>query len=242
MSFNTQNILAAINTSGVAKTSHFEVEITGPGDVGTERDMLYRASDAEIPGRTITTTEHKFTNYGPINKVAYGQLYGDMTVTLLMSEDLREKEYFELWQEKMVNTGAFEVGGAKTVGSPHNTKYFDDYVGTVTVRQYGQAGDLRAIHTLVQAYPIGISPIAMSWNDDETVKMNVTFAYKYYKTVFNKQDQPGLGFGFSINVGRGGVTGSARFPNFGTIIGGLGNVQATVGGANKIAAKIRNFL
>lgn len=240
MTFNAQNLISSINKSGVAKSSHFEIEITGFGDTGDERDLLYRAESVEIPGRNMSTIEHKFTNYGPINKVPYGQIYGDTTISFLLSEDMREKEYFEIWQDKMVNTGAFEVGGNRTVGSMHNVKYFDNYAGTVTIRQYGTQGNLHSIHTLIQAYPIFISGVAMEWGSEDVAKMTVTFAYKYYKAVFNKQDQPGLGLGFSFRLDRDGLSGAARIPGIGNIIGSTesGRVQASIGKF----AKIRNFL
>ena len=79
------------------------------GDVGTERELTYRAESADIPGRSVASVEHKFQNYGPVNKVAYGQIYGDVTVQFIMSQDMREKEYFEIWQDKMVGYWSIQL-------------------------------------------------------------------------------------------------------------------------------------
>lgn len=245
MTFNIQNLVSSLNRTGVAKTSHFEVEITGPGDTGTEREILYRADTAELPGRTITTTDYKFGNYGPLNKVPYGQLYSDITVGILASEDLREKEYFELWQEKMINTGAFEkTGGYNQSGSYHNVNYFDDYVGVLTLRQYGSGGDLRSIHTFNECYPIIMQPVVLSWGEDAPIRLNVTFAYKNYKVAFTKSEQSRFGKGFSLSIGPGGIAGSVRIPGIGTIAGnsnagGLKAVTANLEGIKGIFAKIR---
>ena len=247
MSFNVQNILATLNKSGVSKNSHFEVEISGLGDTEDEREMMYRASAAELPGRTILTTDHKFTNYGPINKVAYGSAYGEVGVTILMSEDLREKEYFEYWQNKMVNTGAFEVGGSdisKAEGnkSRFNTKYFDDYTGTVTIRTYGSAGELRSIHKLVDAYPIQLNPVPVSWGEDSVSQLSISFAYRYYIAVFEKQDQPGLGFGFSFKLTKDGIDAAFRQPDIGSIAtSAIGAVAGSVNIPSKVAT-IRNSI
>lgn len=251
MPFNVNNLVSSINKTGVSKTSHFEVQITGAGDTYLEEAMMSRIDAVEIPGRSLMTAEHKFINYGPINKVPYGgQVYGDLTITVMMSEDMREKEYFEVWQNKIVNTGAFETGDNRFTErgysqSKFNPKYFDDYLGTVVIRQYGSAGDLRSIYTLNEAYPIIINPISMSWGSDEVAKLNVTLAYRNYLCVFQKQDQPGLGFGFSFSIGPGGVSGSARLPGIGDIsgavLGGLKTVNARVGDVNSRVASIRKF-
>jgi hypothetical protein len=252
MTFNVNNLVSSINKSGIAKTSHFEVQITGAGDSATEQSMMTRVDSCELPGRSLMTVEHKFQNYGPLNKIPYGgQTYGDASISIILSEDMREKEYFEIWQNKIVNTGAFEQGSGQKdfyggyVQSKFNTNYFDDYLGTVTIRQYGSAGELRSIYTLNEAYPIILNPISMSWAGDEIAKMTVTFAYRNYKCVFQKQNQPGLGFGFSFSLGPGGISGSARLPGIGDISGsfggGLKTVNAKIGSINNKVAQIRQF-
>ena len=248
MTFNVNNILASINKTGVAKASHFEVQVTGAGDAGLENSMMARVDTVDLPGRSLMTAEHKFTNYGPLNKVPYGgQTYGDTTMSIILSEDIREKEYFEVWQNSIVNTGAFDLGVVpQNALSKFNTKYFDDYLGTVTIRQYGSAGDLRSIYTLNEAYPIIINPISMSWADDSLAKLSVTIAYRNYNCVFQKQNQPGLGFGFSFNIGPNGISGSARIPGIGQISGNLGGglktVNARIGNTlNKVANIRRSF-
>jgi len=250
MTFNVNNLISSINKSGVAKTSHFEVQITGVGETAMEESLMARAETAELPGRSLMTAEHKFTNYGPINKVPYGgQTYTDSTITFIMSEDMREKEYFEYWQNRIVNTGAFETGSGQAdfygySQSKFNPKYFDEYLGTIIIRQYGSAGDLRSVHTLNEAYPLIINPVSMSWGSEEVAKLGVTFSYRNYKVVYAKQDQPGLGFGFSLNIGKGGLQGSARLPGIGNIAGALGGggletVNATIGDINNRVAQIR---
>jgi hypothetical protein len=215
--FNVQNIVSSINKSGVASSSHFEVHL--PDWINSNsRELLYRADSANLPGRTVMTTEHKFTNYGPINKVPYGQIYGDVTITFLLSEDLREKDYFETWQSKMIDTGS---NNWRTFGrSKFNVEYFDNYSGSVDIRQYGSNGGLRTIHTLREAYPIMIGDIAMAWGTDEPAKLSVTFAYRNYKFVqVDNSNQPGVGISGSINWSKGKLSGALNIPGFGHIFG-----------------------
>jgi hypothetical protein len=245
MTFNVNNLVSSLNKTGIAKTSHFEVQITGADDTAIEEGLMARVDSTELPGRSLMTAEHKFTNYGPLNKVPYGgQVYTDLSMTIILSEDMREKEYFEYWQNKIVNTGAFEQTNRDgSVMSKFNTKYFFQYTGSVTIRQYGSAGDLRSIHILNEAYPIIINPITMSWSQDDIARLGVTFVYRNYRCVFNKQDQPSVGIRGGFSIGPGGFSGALSIPGIGNIAssigGGLKTVQATVGNINNKVAQIR---
>ena len=236
--FNINNMVSQLSKSGIAKTSHFEVWIFGPGGVGAEKDMAFRIDTIDIPGRSFSPVDHKFGNIGPVNKMPVGaQIYSDITASVIMSEDLREKYYFEKWQNLMMDTGVFEVGGGGSqqdvmlaeqqvgltttnsdyISSQFGYKYFDGYIGRVEIRQYGGDGSLRSVHTLNEAYPLSITPIGMNWASDEVAKISVTFAYKNYKAVFYNQDQPGLGSGFSFALGRDGIKLGLKLPGVGNI-------------------------
>lgn len=235
--FNVQNLIGTINKSGLAKPAHFEVQLVPPTSIPgmDSRELMYRADTAELPGRSFMTTDHRFSNYGPLNKIPYGQIYGDTAITFILSEDMREKQYFEMWQNSMVQTGAFEQGSTQGdfysySQSKFNPSYFDEYTGSVIIRQFGSGGNLTSIHTLQEAYPIIISPITLSWADDSIMRMSVSFSYRNYKAIFYTQDQPGLGSGFSFRIGKGGISGSLRIPGLGTVstatgAGGLLNLD-----------------
>lgn len=227
--FNVQKMVSSINKTGVAKSAHFEVQIIAPSELKTKVDVLehlmYRADATDIPARSFQTIDHRFTNYGPLSKVPYMPTYSDVSVSFLLSEDMREKEFFETWHNSIVNTGSFESGGSDTLNGRYgnaqfNNKYHSDYIGTVVIRQFGSQGELRSIHTLKEAYPILMNSIPMSWGEDGLAKMSVSFTYRYYNAVFYKQDQPGMGFGFGVNIGKGGIKGSMRLPGLGTITRG----------------------
>ena len=250
--FNVENMKTSLGKSGFAKTDLFEVLITGPGDPNLSRDLSVRADTVDIPGRNLTLTEHKFNNTGPFNRIPTMQTYTDVTMTLILSEDMREKEFFEIWQNKIMDTGAFEVNERSAEFNPmtgemqldaqsalynlnrsnarfmHN--YFDKYVGRVEIRHYGSGGQLGAIHQLQEAYPVSIAPISLNWGEESVMRLAVSFAYRNYKVVFNKRNQPGMGSGFYFNLGKGGANFGVRLPGVGNVsyskeTGFVGNVQ-----------------
>ena len=210
MPFNVQDFTATLNKSGVAHASHFEVQITGPVSTGTEQNMMLRCDTVDIPGRSIATTEYRI--YGPLRKIPYGAIYTDVACQFLLSEDLQEKSYFEQWQDKIVNHGAFGSSRAS-----HNIGYYNDYVGNVTIRQFSNGGDLMSVHTLQEAYPVNVSPVQMSWGSNEFAKLAVAFAYRDYKVVYENASQPGLGASFGFSFGANGFGLSGSLPGIGNI-------------------------
>jgi len=241
--FSAQNILASLNETGVAHSGHFEVflvsnlqKATTFDKVGAESKMRFRAEAAEIPGRSLATVDQRFDNYSPIARVVTGQTYTDVTVTFLLSEDLREKEYFERWQESAVQTGAFQDIGAQTKNNP---QYYNDYVGVVEIRQYGAAGDLRSVHKLDNAFPIVVGGVQMNWGDEGFARLQVTFSYQRYRAVFYNQNQAQKGISGGFSLGPGGLSGSLQVPGIGSFNVGGGRSAVNLGGLKK---KIFNAL
>ena len=85
----------------------------------------------------------------------------------------------------------------------------------------------------------------MSWAEDGAARLGVTFAYRNYKCLYTKQDQPEKGFGFSVRLGTGGISGSVNIPSIGSIVGSSGiggQINAAVGNINNRVASIRSAL
>jgi hypothetical protein len=238
MTFSVQSLLGSLNQSGFHKTSHFSVQVMGPNlSSNIERTIEMRGTNVDLPGRNLLTKENRPTGLGPFNKIAYGQTYPDITMQVLVSEDFRERQYFEHWQAKMVGTGAFEpTADPYQTGSSFNVGYFDNYAGTVLIKTYNSGKGVTSIHKLQQAYPIFIGTLPMSWDEDSLMKMTITFAYKYYRAEYYGSTQPGLGLGFSVNLGPNGISGGLRLP-------GVGSISASSGaGLTSVVAKVRSAL
>ena len=217
MSFKPSELLATLNKNGVAKSSHFEVQITGPGTTGEENDLMFRADACELPGRTISTSEYRI--YGPIRKIAYASTYTDTSIGFLCSADLREKRYFEEWQDIIMHHRATSGMSAKHTRGRYETGYYEDYIRTIEIRQYDETGTKKSTHYLDEAYPIGIAPIALSWGNEELIRLQVTFAYHDYRADFTPgPPNPGAklagpSISGSIKVGEFTVGGNLPLPS-----------------------------
>ena len=179
MAFNIDTFQSHLNREGFHKANLFDVDITGPGIPGGDIIRM-RAFSAEIPGRTLSTTEYRI--YGPIRKIPYASTYTDTRVEFLCTEGLKEKAFFEAWQDGITNTKALDPRTNSTAGGKYNVGYYNDFAtGTITISLHDEGGNQSLnVHKFHEVYPIGIAPIAVSWDSGDLVKLAVTFAFRDY--------------------------------------------------------------
>ena len=135
MPFGVNEFSAEIAKSGVARTSNFLVEIGAPeGLLIDTKSMPLRIEQVSIPSRTLTTFAQNY--YGPPREIPYRYTSAPVSLTILLSEDMREREFFMQWQDLFVGkrrnqeslpTGIYDCG------------YFKESVGSVTIKQYGES-------------------------------------------------------------------------------------------------------
>jgi hypothetical protein len=176
MAFNINEFLAYLDDGGVAKTSHFQVQIFAPeGDINQMRDMMYRADSVTMPGRSIGSTEHSF--YGPTRKYGNDSLFKEVEITFILSEDLNEKLFFEEWQDLVV--GPYRTGD--TSDSAYDIGFYEDYVGSIIIRHFNDSGDMTFSKKLIEAYPIAVGDLERDWeNGAQIMRLSVTFTYRFF--------------------------------------------------------------
>ena len=92
---------------GIAQPTLFRVTMPSIAGVSS-REMDALCSDVTFPGRRIVTQERRI---GLINqKIAYDQLYDDVTMTFLLLNDYGARKYFETWQNLIIDQETLEVG------------------------------------------------------------------------------------------------------------------------------------
>ena len=145
---------------------------------GTTRGTSLRCEGIEFPGRNLDTTED--TNlYGPMRSIVNGYSYGDVTATFQMSNDLKEKTFFETWQRLAFNTQTWAVN------------YYDDYVGTIQIYSLDAQNNRRYGCELVECFPKSIAAQGLD-SSPATAPMgvDVTFTFRYWKNLTDEADLP----------------------------------------------------
>ena len=134
----------------------------------TSRYLALQCESAELPGRTLTTADVKI--YGPTFKVPYQTQYGDTTLTFLCTNDFFERKLFDRWMEAIhpsdTNNLRFPKGQATRYMTNIKIIQYDDFIKQIYAVE------------LIDAFPIGVAPQALSWGEDGFHRLQVQFAYQ----------------------------------------------------------------
>lgn len=139
----------------------------------------FRCEVAEIPGRTVATTEDT-AGAGPALKLAYDITYNDINLTIICSEDMKEKLFFEQWMDVIVGKADTEVSGRLVGGL---VSYHNEYaVGNkLIISQLNSKGEVIGKSTLHDVFPIAIAPMTANWEETNTYqRLGITMSYRYY--------------------------------------------------------------
>jgi hypothetical protein len=165
---NLNDFKASFKTD-IARANKFDVSFPVPLTLILYRNisqrLTLRCESAELPGRSLATTEQKIYNIS--EKFPYQTTYNDANFTFLVSDDMAEKEFFDSWLEFINPSTNF------------NFKYKGDYSTTVSVNQYDVQNKKTYSVDLIEAYPVAVNQMSLDWASDSLHKLTVTFAYSY---------------------------------------------------------------
>jgi hypothetical protein len=158
-------------STDVARPNKFEVEIPIPIGMipylGTQRRLRLRCETADLPGRSLATTGLKVYNIE--EKFPYMTTYPDITMTFIVSDDMKEKKFFDAWIN-WINPSVH-----------YNMKYKNDYAVNVRINQYSVTNKATYSVDLQDAFPVGINDLNLDWSSDGYHKLSVTFAYTQWR-------------------------------------------------------------
>jgi hypothetical protein len=139
------------------------------------RYLALQCEAAELPGKTLITADAKI--YGPTFKVPYQTQYGDTTLSFLCTNEFYERKLFEKWTESIMPPDTNNLRFPKGDNSR--------YLTNIKIIQYDEF--IRQIFAieLMDAFPIGIAPQSLSWQEDNFHRLGVQFAYQKYRVLYN---------------------------------------------------------
>jgi hypothetical protein len=154
---------------GLAKSCRFAVRIAPQGSLiqqisgGFQNDLMYLCEAAEYPGRGFLNVDLRY--YGPNFKLPYQSQYEDITLTFLCRNDSIERLFFDNWQTIINPPDTF------------NFSYRNDYRAQIDIFHMDDAGDAQYHFSLLDAFPVLVNPQALTWADDQFLRLGVTFTY-----------------------------------------------------------------
>lgn len=198
-SISSVNQIAANLGGGVAKPSRYAVYLTAPRILNGQNIgyLLFRTSAVELPGQTLNRMNVKPLGYGNARSLPTNyNIFPDVTIEFMASADMREYNYFSLWQD-----GIIKKPNAKAENSTgfHTVNYLREYSCKMAVAMYNELGDVTYEAYFNDLYPVQINNIPLSWEmNDQLLKFTVTFAYSNW---YDKTTRDGATSGFPKVLG-----------------------------------------
>ena len=149
MPFNINEFESSFKKNGASRTDLFEVLFTD-GD----RDLSYRARSVNLPGRNVNVLE--YFELGPEYKLGSFSNYQDISIQFICSEDLSEREYFLIWQDKIVGNHRNQNGLGYL-----QENYYREYVRRFDINIYNESALLSKTVTIIDAFPTTVGDISL---------------------------------------------------------------------------------
>ena len=152
----------------------------------------FRCEKAEFPGKTLATNDD-IGGGGTTLKLPYDVTYGDIQLSIICSEDNKERILFDTWIDSIINPAGYDyelkqiVNGfqtsVKNTLNPGLVQYYEDYAKGIklTVTQLNTKAEEILKFKMHDIYPIAVSPMNASWDEANSYqRFSVTLNYRYY--------------------------------------------------------------
>jgi hypothetical protein len=190
-SLSMQDVRSAIDNGGqYAKGCRFIVKIQAEGQsiiniMNGTKDFVYLCDAVEFPGRGFNVTEVRYNGPSQVfpSNVEYG---AGLNLSFICRNRSAERAFFDDWMNIINPT------------SNWNYEYADNYYGTIMIYQlaeyasdsgwnYYKDSNHKPQNPLAtygwrlnKAWPTLVNPQQVTWNDQDILRLQVTFAYKYW--------------------------------------------------------------
>lgn len=172
---SVDNFVQQIAKDGIASPNRYWVEFAFPragviNSFNNSGQLSMMCTTAQMPGRQINTNEHKHENY-PI-RIPYSQGFDEITLGFTMSENLKERRFFELWQNEVVNV----VDGTMN--------FYNDYTAPLRIYQLNKFGEITYGVHLIEAFPTALAAVDYTYAaNNETLNSSVTISYRNWLNI-----------------------------------------------------------
>ena len=133
-----------------------------------DTQLQFSTESVFFPSRNIAS--EPFKTAGPVEEIPYESTYsGDLDVTMRLSGDFRERHYFELWMDMLVNRVTQEFS------------YPDDYQCEAFIHAEDNKGKDLYVVRLTDVWPKGVGIVSVGQGLTDTIAtMQVQLAFRRY--------------------------------------------------------------
>ena len=175
---NINNFLSEVRKSGFSRLNKIAIVIKPPTELvnilnykNKDNYLTYYAESVLIPGYEILTNDLYLG--GPKMNIPVRSEYKDVSTTFLVDDDMRQKTFFDAW-----------LNYINPKENKFDFRYRDDYIGEIDVYQISEDGNRISYGVrLYEVFPIAVSEVKGSWAEQEAVRIDVNFSYRYWRSL-----------------------------------------------------------
>ena len=193
------------NLLNTAQSSYYKVTLVVPeavkrklqsgNDAYSIDNINLLCCEASLPGSSLTTHEANNDYHGVTEKMAYRRMYDEvLSLTFYVDRDYRVIELFETWMNYISGVDVTN----KSPYTNYRMAYPNSYKNDIFVNKFERDQFKRDVsggttyrsnleYTFIQAFPLSLTAIPVSYEAGEVLKCNVSFNYIRY-TMENHQE------------------------------------------------------
>ena len=178
MANRQKDFIAEIKTQGLARTNRFTVQLTPPNaNPAVVRKTLLFCEKASLPGISFATTQNR--TFGEFREVPYDRLFDTVQLTFHVDRHMTVKKMFDDWMLYIQN--------------PVNRSFqwYKNYITDMKIQVQDLEDQTTYEVALYEAYPKNVSAISLDAEGKDTMRLDVTFQYKYWTSNLIFQDANG---------------------------------------------------
>jgi hypothetical protein len=187
VSFNISEFKSRIDKyGGLARKNLFVVDITFNGRNTnitvpnfSQSDLRFFCQSAILPGLNIQVQDYKPNGFGLPYSVPISLVPDQINLIFMLDSQHRVLNFFHQWMQKIINYDVSRGIFSQVNGQlPYEIGYKTDYVSTLRLSFYSTDLNTHYEYTLLEAFPTQISPINVSWDENNSyATMTVNFSY-----------------------------------------------------------------
>lgn len=173
------DFISEIKTQGLARTNRFTVQLSPPsaGDASSVRKMLLFCEQANLPGINFATTSNR--TYGELRETPYDKLFEPVSLQFHVDRKMTVKQIFDDWM------------GLIQSPTTRSFNYYKNYITDMTIEVQDLTDRTTYEVHLFECYPKSITAIALNAEAKDTMRLNVSFQYKYWTSRLIEQTDNG---------------------------------------------------
>lgn len=151
----------------------------------TMRNQIYTIEATNLPGVSLATDEVRRYGIGNFEKKPYVPIFADVNIRVHVDSKGTIYDFFQSWMKLIINYdvrkgfNTTETSVGRNKQQPYELSYKEDYQTDIEIICFDPMGKESIKINLVEAYPIFIGDIPLSWDNVNTViKLPVTLTFR----------------------------------------------------------------